>query len=486
MLFSAVAVLAAGIGRPDVSKTVDDSPTGLSAATRVDPAQASNPPSGAGGSQQAQYAQARQLEREGMPTAALIELLSIVKAGPSQPFYSQALDRLTLLQGALGDEYLIPTVISAEPVEHWTSLDAATRARAAYLAAKVAQRRGDLQKARSLLDYVPPSSEVFALSRYLLGVIEMDPKLPGGPRPQRAIRAFEDVLSAAGDQQNLARVQQLAVLGLGRVHYGAGEFAKSVQWYERIPRFSAFWDQGLFEAAFAHFQNGDPGSALGSLQSLHAPQFAGAFQPESWILTATIYYFNCLYDETKGALASFDASYLPMLPPLEAALGSNETELLELFMRGERLPRPVLLWILGNERVQGILRMISKMDRDIEVLERRSRSGDSTADLLPALRENRATLAQVGARLVRNRVEEAASNLKGFADQAEIIRFETAKAEKELAESGVDQQALLRRQNLLRPALPSDAWEYWKFDGEFWLDEIGYYRFTLKRGCPTR
>jgi len=226
--------------------------------------------------------------------------------------------------------------------------------------------------------------------------------------------------------------------------------------------------------------------ALGSLQSLHAPQFAGAFQPESWILTATIYYFNCLNDEAKKALGSFDAIYPPMLPPLEAALGLEEKELLELLIRGERLPRPVLIWMMANERVQGILRMLSKMDRDIEALEKSSNSPELPADLLPALRENRATLAQVGGRLVRNRIEEAASNLRGFADQAEIIRFETSKAEKELAEAGVDQRKLLQRQKLLRPALPSDAWEYWKFDSEFWLDEIGNYRVTLKRGCPVR
>ena len=29
------------------------------------------------------------------------------------------------------------------------------------------------------------------------------------------------------------------------------------------------------------------------------PSSPGAFQPESWILKATVYYYSCLFDEVK-------------------------------------------------------------------------------------------------------------------------------------------------------------------------------------------
>jgi len=95
-------------------------------------------------------------------------------------------------------------------------------------------------------------------------------------------------------------------------------------------------------------------------------------------------------------------------------------------------------------------------------------------------------LRQVGGQLAKNRLVEAADNIKGFTDQAEIIRFEITKAEKELAESGIDQKKLLAEQKLYRPAMPGENWNYWKFQGEFWIDEIGYYQYTLKRGCPGK
>ena len=31
--------------------------------------------------------------------------------------------------------------------------------------------------------------------------------------------------------------------------------------------------------------------------------------------------------------------------------------------------------------------------------------------------------------------------------------------------------------------MPAENWNYWKFQGEFWRDEIGYYQYTLKNGC---
>ena len=61
-----------------------------------------------------------------------------------------------------------------------------------------------------------------------------------------------------------------------------------------------------------------------------------------------------------------------------------------------------------------------------------------------------------------------------------------AQAEKELAEQGVNQRQVLASQKLHRPAVPGEDWNYWKFDGEFWRDEIGYYQYTLKKGCGTR
>ena len=64
--------------------------------------------------------------------------------------------------------------------------------------------------------------------------------------------------------------------------------------------------------------------------------------------------------------------------------------------------------------------------------------------------------------------------------------MQTALDEKDLLLAGVDQKAMLKTQSIYRPKMPGAAWNYWKFQGEFWRDEIGYYQYTLKRGCPAK
>ena len=168
-------------------------------------------------------------------------------------------------------------------------------------------------------------------------------------------------------QKDLLETQQLAYLAIGRTNYTTGEFAKAVAAYEKLPRFSKYWDQALFENGFARFQNDDLGGALGSLQALHAPQFIGAFQPESWVLKSTVYYFACLYEESKAALKEFESLYLPMVEKLKPYVEGAPKELGTYFKLVESaesnaLPKPVLLWVRSNERMLELLAGIRRTD----------------------------------------------------------------------------------------------------------------------------
>jgi hypothetical protein len=151
-----------------------------------------------------------------------------------------------------------------------------------------------------------------------------------------------------------------------------------------------------------------------------------------------------------------------------------------------RLPRPVYLWLRNNERIREVMRMLAQVDAEKRTVTGLWKGSPIAPQTVDALEDVRGTLLQVGGTLARSRLQEAAQNLRTFADQAEIIRVQTALDEKDLLQVGVDQKALLTSQSLYRPAMPGPAWNYWKFQGEFWIDEIGYYQYTLKRGCPAK
>ncbi len=441
----------------------------------------------------AEYYLAQSFQKRGLPVLAFIYYTGILKAGKAHPHYLKAVEGLVNLQQELDDQYLIPNLLNNEYNEEWATLPLEVLARINFLIGGISRSRSKFEEAKAFLDAVPKESAVYAKARYLLGIVLIDPKYPGGPKADEAIKRFEEVLATTSpNQQDLIPTQQLAMLGAGRTYYGARQYPKAVEMYERVPRFSRFWDQALFENGFARFQNEDVGGALGSLQALHAPQFAGAFQPESWILKATAYYFACLYEEAKTALKAFDELYLPMAEQLKPLVEGEEKDMKTYFQlvstdSSDRVPRPVLLWVRSNERMLGIFTMLAEIDKEKDAIAQNAawKGAKMGAELTNYLDQNKNTLTQVAGKFAKNRLLEAYRNIKGFSASAQLIRFETSKAEKELFEAGVDQSTLLKRQTLYRPKMPAENWNYWKFQGEFWIDEIGYYQYTLKNGCQA-
>ncbi len=441
-----------------------------------------------------QYYLAASFQKRGMPVSAFVYFDQILRAGKAHPFHLKAVEGLVNIQDQLDDMYMIPSELNKYyDADAWATLPSEVLARVNYLIATLDYRSAKLDEGRDFALAVPQDTTVYLKAQYLLGTIYADPRYPGeATRFDDAIKAFTTVIdSKLPNQKDDKLTKQLALLGLGRVHYGLGRYDKSVEAYDQIPRFSKYWDQALFENGFARFQNDDLGGGLGSLQALHAPQFAGAFQPESWILKATIYYFSCLYEESKSALAAFDEIYLPMSEKLKPLVeGTEQRDPIEYFKLidardTDKVPLAVLNNVRSNERMLGVFSLLKQIEVEKKQLEENSawRAARLSNDVITQLDGIRGGYEVVAGRLARIGLVNAYKSIKGFADTAEIIRFETSKAEKELAEAGVDQKAALRKQALYRPQMPAENWNYWKFQGEFWRDEIGYYQYTLKK-CP--
>jgi tetratricopeptide (TPR) repeat protein len=433
--------------------------------------------------------------RKGLPISALIYFANIVKDGAKNPFYLKAVEGMVNVQKVLGDEYLIPSTLDHDYNDAWATLPPEVLARINYLVGMVDLRRKKFDEAKTFLESVGSETDVYGKAQYLLGVTLTDPLYPGGAKNEAAVKAFEHVvgLQAGGAtrQADFQQTRELSMISIGRTYYGMQQYQKSTEWYERVPRFSKYWDVALFENGWARYQNDDLGGALGSLQSLHAPQFTAAFQPESWTLKATVYYYSCLFAEAKAALKSFDDIYLPIqeqLKPLVAGAAKDNDFYYGLVSTdSDKIPRAVLLWVHNNERLQGVVRMIKQIDAEKALLEANEawRPAKIAPTMTTFLDSNRAILTKVAGQNAKVLLTQAYNGIKGFADNAEIIRFETSKAEKEIFEAGVDQKKVLAQKALYRPAVPAENWNYWKFQGEFWIDEIGYYQYTLKKGCPA-
>jgi tetratricopeptide (TPR) repeat protein len=449
--------------------------------------------------QKSEYYLAASFQRMNLPFSANIYHAAIVKAGPSHPFHLKSVEALVSLQEVLEDDQLIPSIIERNYdkfADAWATLPVEVLARINYLIGRISHRKTKMEEAKGFFEAVPSDSGIYHKAQYMLGLTLADPRYPAADEAakkanlQKALEVWTALLKyRPPNRKDLEATHQLATLGLGRVNYNLGEYDRSVEWYEKIPRFSKYWDQSLFENGFARFQADDYGGGLGSLQALHAPQFTGAFQPESWLLKSTIYYFRCLYDEGKAALNEFESIYPPMAEKLKPAVEHDANDFAYFFQLvesgNEIVPKPILNTVRVNERMLNFFALIKQIDKEKQLAN--DNAGWKALKLSPELTtyldQNRALVEQLGGREARKELISAARTVKGFADQAEIIRFEISKAEKEFFEKGTNQKKLLANQALYRPQMPAENWNYWKFQGEFWRDEIGYYQYTLKNGC---
>lgn len=447
----------------------------------------------------AEFFLAQTLERLNFYESAKFHYGQIVNAGARHPFYVPAVEGLIQVAEVVDDDVIVPALLNREYNEDFQRLRPEFLHKANYLVGLVAQRGGNLEEAEAFLLAVPQESSYFARARYLLGIVQIQKGQQLGTAEamdqasEVALAYFNQVIGLSGSNYtDLKDLHDLSNLGLARTYYGLGDYELAVKHYEEIPRFSRYWDEALFENGWARFMADDYGGALGTLQALHAPQFAGAFQPESWTLKATVYYTACLYDEAKEALEAYTTNYSQYVRTMQPIVAADReaSYYYKLVTReaGERLPPAVYNHLAANRRVAGFNRYISQLDAELAGLSSLAalRNTPLQQELMQVVNQQKNLLENVAGSFIRNRLNNAIELVQHFDAQSEIIRFETSKAETERLESGLDFQAHLDAQTHFRPRIPAEDWEYWNFQGEYWIDEIGYYQFTLKSGCMQR
>ncbi len=447
----------------------------------------------------AEYYLAQSLQKMGLLRTAAFFYQAVMSQGPNHPYYLKSIEQIVEITEAIEDDLFLPFAVQQEYNAEFANLPPETLYKINYLVALTEFRRENPAEALSFLNAVPKESSYYAKALYLRGIIKTFQGREGG---EQAIRDYEEILSLEDTPKlkywELDNTKELAKIALARTHYTLGNYAESKRWYERVARYSTYWDVALFENGWASFMAGDVGTAMGSLHSLAAPQFSGSFQPEALILKGTVYFTACLYDETKKELATFDKRYKPMADVVSQILEKHQGAAEFPFYlslvatpeaQPEKLPIPVRNFLLDNQRLKSLIAYLNLIDDEIRRVKDVSiwKGSSLQKEALTQLEAQRENNVKVTGRFIRDRLQKSVVDaISNFDGQAEILRFETSKAEKEMLESGIDPETRLAGQTLLRPRIPGDQWEYWSFDGEWWVDELGYYKYTLKTACAEQ
>jgi len=431
-------------------------------------------PAGAG----AEYHLAQALERMGFSFSAFVHYAAIVSAGPAHPDYLKAIDAAASAAERLRDDVVAPNLFEKAYGEPLSALAPQRLARIRASLALLGYRAGRFEQAAGLAEQVPPETGAYPQAQYVKGLLQERTD------PQSAAATFRAlaVLPGAGGE-----LKELAWIALGRTLYALHRYAEASAAYENVPRFSRHWDEALFEGAYADLQKGDPGAALGKLHSLQSPHLSDEFVPESLNLMAILYQQRCLYHEVGKVLAQFDREYLPMRDQMKKVLQSEPA--LDEYWRmlqpaDARLPRAVQHDLWKNERVVSMRAYLEALDQEASRVRADPKlSGALKDELLDGIGRQKQLSERLAGKFIQGRLADMARLIEVLEGDKELIAFETTKGEKEMLETRFDADGQLASQQLHRPGVPQAGHEYWPFDGEYWPDEIGYYRYTVKDAC---
>jgi tetratricopeptide (TPR) repeat protein len=473
---------------------------------------------------EAQYGLARSFEELGLFLAAFKYYADIVEAGNVHPRFEQAIEGVINTGEKLNDDLKMPQVLdkalNGPNIETINKMNPATTQRLYFHVGRFVFNRQATKEARKMFSVVKEGNPAYAPAQYMLGLMRLNVGAAADavkePKYDKAIEHFEAARNAIPvdtTDPKLIELRDLTSLGIGRAWYQRGMpledgpekkkfIGNAVANFQLVPRFSPQWSETIFDRAWAHTVDGSGnqyGRALGALHSLRAPYFEDEFYPEAKILESIVYYYNCQWDRVNKILDETKASYEPMSARMKGLVEKNLDfdewyPLLQKSMTQEvgkdgkedetLLPRLVAKAISRDAKFRKMESFLREIERERSVFQKnksfaKSDMGSSLVEDFDAINE---AYLQVMGKWLKGKVNELALEIDSITERAAIISLETKTAEAEWLEQGRSVKNDNRRR-LPRPYVPDDTFQFWWFRDEFWVDELGYYEYTVKTEC---
>ena len=416
-----------------------------------------------------------------LPHSAQHYFLEVVTDPPSERAAEIAVVRLVQIAELTGDDDLLMRLVPAMDERDWPE---PARDHLHYAAGSRAWQQGELSEARRHFSQVSPESALGSRALYSEGVALVEQG-----RLKSAAKEFVRV-------GRLGYHDDWAALGMGRVYYGIGRYDLAGHWFEQVPVTSDQFAEARFENAWSSFMQNDPNRALGELLTLKAPGYADTvYQPEAALLESIVWYSLCEWEASRASLDVLDAAVRPVHEALDAAIrpyASDEGRRIageayrEWFVddHDTALDRAVFLRLLQDRSLFSSVEHIDRVEGERErISQQKSLWRDSVGvRLLERLdRDQRRLERKAGLHLLR-RMAELDGTLRDLMGQADMVRYELLRAEREGLEDLAGGGEVFEAR--VDPDYAVDATRVmWPFNGEFWEDELGGYVYAEHGSC---
>ncbi len=464
--------------------------------------------------QKAQFFLGKALYHLGFYQSALSIFDEITQQGQGHLFFDQTLQWLAQLATQLPDPAGIVEKLGRYGVEKLQQFDTAeTRGiynQLLFLMGRSKYGQGEFEVAIDLFSRVADRSPYYVRAKFFEGISYV--RLRRARPAIQSFRAILDVIESgkARGVEDEDRMRNLAWISLARVYYTAsnktneaGEIetngqllGQAVEAWNQVEQSSEYWLDAVFESSWAFFLADEYARALGNVHTLFSPYFQDAYYPEALVLKAVVFFSNCQWDNAAAVVQQFHERYDAVKKELEEVLAQFEGDNTKFFeflkaVREERAAlspriRAIVSSALSDRSVLRHLEYVRILDEEEGRLQRMPAEFQNSslgARIAQDVALSKSFAIDQTGDLVRSRYERLIRELQDLMNQIDAVELEITTAMRgELSERAAAQTAAAA-QSRGGDVKVDEEHQLWPFDGEYWRDELGYYRQQVTNVC---
>ncbi|MBC7467128.1 MAG: hypothetical protein H7256_14155 [Bdellovibrio sp.] len=424
---------------------------------------------------------------------ASFQFVDVIKSN-DQKWTRQAIEKLLVVTDRLGDETLLNYAIQRIDV---ASVPTQNRDMLYFRLGEIKEKAGLHQEAAALYSKVGSQSRYYYSAVYNKGLAQAEAN-----QTDLSLQSFQTLLNARRGAKITDTNKVAAQMAIARVLYQRQEWDKSIEAYAKIPRDHVMWHDAMFEKSWAMLRSARFRSSLSNFQTLHSSFYEDAYIPESLLLRSIVYLYICKYDEMEKVVSLFESQYGPAAQRINSFLASrsnadsyfSEIQKINIMKNDSEskkklnLPYNVLKYISEEGNVRRNYSYIKKLNDERKLV-----------DETPAVKNS--ALGGYATRIINNRMKSTKeaigdmakahllnmkAELRDLNEQASFIRYEMINGKKEVLKkklAGKDLNEVQVDENQDRSFYIQNGYEYYPFQGEYWLDEIGNYHYLGKQSC---
>lgn len=412
----------------------------------------------------------------------------VLVANQATGYVGKSLNKIALMASYLQNDELLKHAIANGSVNY---ISRSKRSDLHYHFGEYWMRKKKFHKAIAHFARVKSYSPFFYKGLYQLGLVHAE--LNYLKKAVNIFNKLEDRKSGVTDNYRVA-----ALLGKARSYYQLKKWDRSVEAYQEIPKDSSFWHDALFEKSWALMRGGKLRSALSNFHTMHSSYYAQYYQPESLLLRSIIYLYICKYYEMEKVLDLFELTYRKIYKNVQKIIRDKysrrayyQSVLLSADEQKKgvivRYPLSIARRILREGDFAVSHSYIMKLKNELNLIYkqpyswRRSKVGKYSIRLI----KNRITHSSNKAgQQALNHLKNIRGELKSFFTQAQYLQYEMLRSKRGLLKKKIAQTiSKVNIDDFDRSFYIQNGYEYWPFQNEYWLDELGNYHYLGKETC---